>query len=228
MQLLVIDHDNASYDWLAQRLQSAGFVVNRARSPGEALNSPSRCGAIALILDLGTASADDGNRAIKGLRTKGLDQPLLVLSATEDWRAKIELLDAGADDVLPKPARTEEIAARLRAIIRRGTGRASSRFDIGPISLDIQRRCAWLNGRCLELSRLEYRLLQLFALYPDRTMSHAEIRHHLGPDGERTNNNATEVLIARLRQKIGKNYIRTVRGLGYRFELDCETESVPA
>ena len=183
--------------------------------------------AVAAILDFGP---NDRNcpQAVRALRAAGIHQPLLVLAGSDGWQAKVENLDAGADDYLCKPVRSEEVAARLRALIRRTNGNSSSGMRVGDIELDIQARCAWRNGMCLELTKSEFRLLQLFILYPDKTMTQREIQEYLQPDIVGHSPNAVEVLIARLRRKVGKDRIRTYRGQGYRLIRGDEPQDPPA
>lgn len=216
MQVLVIEAEQGASGHLAARLDKSGFSASRTVSVRDQFASKALTPAAALVLDLGL----DERSAIEltsGLRNVGYEQPLIVLSARGDWRDKVDVLDAGADDYLCKPVRSEEIAARLFALIRRSSGKVSSRFRVGDIELDLRARCAWRDGECLNLTRNEFRLLCLFMLGADRTMSQREIQDNLYPDPGKRSVNALEVLIARLRRKVGHERIVTVRGIGYRF-----------
>lgn len=215
MRLLLIEADASSGARLAEGLTRAGFVVQRCDSAREALSEEYAQHAAVILIDVGLNEAHPG-RTILPLRTAGLNQPLILLSAQGDWHERVECLDAGADDYLLKPVRTEEIAARLRAIIRRSVGNTDGRIVLGGVLLDIKTKCAWLQGKCLDLTRSEYRLLRLFMLSPDHILTHTQIWHELHPGKSDFSANSVEVQIARLRGKIGKDTIRTVRGLGYR------------
>ena len=229
MRLLLIDKDREQSGWLADRLAGNGFAARLALSPEQAVANRMAEGAAVVVLDHGL-SPGPANPAVRALRQNGIDQPLIVLSARDDWRDKIDCLDAGADDFVLKPVRSEEIAARLRAIIRRSAGQSSDRIQLGGLDLDLKSRCAWLDGKCLNLTRNEFRLLRLFMLYPERILGHNDVLDQLNPGGARPSANAAEVLIGRLRRKIGPGLISTVRGVGYRFDasnrkaepVDCE------
>jgi two-component system OmpR family response regulator len=218
MQVLVIDRDEVSLAWLAKNLEPAGFKIIRSTCPDQARRMAVSLFTVAIVVGLAPASRDTALHDLKRLRSAGLTQPLLLLTPVLDWRDKVALLDAGCDDIVQRPARPEEIAARLRAIVRRQSRQQSSRLEIGDLEVDLKARGAWLNGVRLDLSRMEYRLLQLFALYPGRILSHREIRSHLGFSEVARSANSTEVLVARLRKKVGKGRIQTERGLGYRFD----------
>lgn len=224
MRLLLIEADAASGTRLAEGLTRAGFVVQRCVSAQDALSEGYAQHTAVILMDVGLNEAQPG-KTILPLRTAGLNHPLIVLSAQGDWHERVECLDAGADDYVLKPVRTEEIAARLRAIIRRSVGNASDRIALGGILLDIKTKCAWLQDKCLDLTRSEYRLLRLFLLSPDHILTHTQIWHELHPGKFDFSANSVEVQIARLRGKIGKDMIRTVRGLGYRI-VDSGAEGV--
>lgn len=226
MRLLLIEADASSGARLAEGLTRAGFVVQRCESAQEALSEGYVQITAAILLDVGLNAAQPG-KTILPLRAAGLKYPLIVLSAQGDWHERVECLDAGADDYVLKPVRTEEIAARLRAIIRRNAGNADGRITLGGVLLDMKAKCAWLEGKCLDLTRSEYRLLRLFLLSPDHILTHTQIWHELHPGKSDFSANSVEVQIARLRGKIGKDMIRTVRGLGYRI-IDIGDEASAA
>lgn len=217
MRLLLIDKDREQSGWLADRLAGNGFAARLALSPEQVIANQMANGAAVVVLDHGLEPGP-ASPSVRVLRQGGIAQPLVVLSGRDDWRDKIECLDAGADDFLLKPVRSEEIAARLRAIIRRSAGQPTDRVLLGGFDLDLKARCAWLDGRCLKLTRNEFRLLRLFMLNPERILGHEDVLDQLNPNGARPSTNAAEVLIGRLRRKIGPDLIATVRGVGYRFD----------
>jgi two-component system, OmpR family, response regulator len=219
MQLLMVNEDKSDADWLAARLSPAGFVVQWHASVSLALDAGRINGAAAILLIDGTKGLELAS-SVRSIRSARVDAPLLVLATSDDWRAKVDCLDEGADDVILKPVRSEEIGARLRAIIRRSAGRSTDRIQIGPIDLDLKARCAWLKGKCLDLTRGEFRLLRLLMLNHGRTVSHVAILEQLARQNVWPSINAVEVQVARLRRKLDEGQIRTMRGVGYRFVVD--------
>jgi two-component system OmpR family response regulator len=216
LQLLLIEDDRNSGGWLADRLAGSGIVTRSAGSSEQALRDGSAARSEAVIVDAGMAGSE-GDRHVRPLRNGGIDQPLMVLSARGSWRDRVASLDAGADDYLIKPVRAEEVAARLRAIIRRSAGRAHDRLQAGGIELDLKARMASHDGIPIDLTRNEYLLLRLFLLRPGAVLAYGEIRDHLYKEPGERSLNAIEVHVARLRGKIGRTRIRTVRGVGYSF-----------
>lgn len=227
MKLLLIDPDQAYSGWLAERLSDKGFVPQTIGLLEQALREKLFVHARGVIAGVGP-SGPDGATITRLLRRAGVDQPLMILSPRDDWNDTIECLDAGADDYLVKPVRSEVVAARLRAIIRRRTGNATDRIVLDGLELDLKARCAWQSGKCLNLTRNEFRLLSLFMLEPNRVMTHREIHLQLCAEGTEISRNAIEVQIARLRRKVGPNRIRTIRGAGYSFFYDSTSHRVPA
>jgi len=219
VQLLLIESGLDSLGWLAERLAGSGFVVRQVHSLEQALQDGVAERATAVIADIGH-SGPQGQAIATLLRKAGMTQPLMILSARGDWRERVETLDAGADDYVAKPVRSEEVAARLRALIRRSIGSPTDQITVGDIELDLKARCAWLAGKCLNLTRNEFRLLRLFLLQPERIMTHQEIRDRLHSGEADCSRNAIEVQIARLRRKVGRHRIRTIRGVGYRYIAD--------
>lgn len=216
MRLLLITEDGSEATWLTARLAPVGFVVQWSASLTSALDD-GLTGSTAAILLVGGANSSALPYAVRTIRGGGAEAPLLVVATSDDWRTKVDCLDEGADDVILKPVRSEEIGARLRAIVRRSAGQPTDRILIGNVDLDLKARCAWLGGACLDLTRGEFRLLRLLMLSPDRTVSHETIAELLTRNGVRPSMNAVEVQVARLRRKLDAGQIRTVRGMGYRF-----------
>lgn len=201
---------------LVERLKCHGFLPSIDTTPGGVLSRGSCEGSRAILVNLGSTAGSPAS-IVRNIRRSGLDQPCLVLSGLVDWRVRIDCLDAGADDFVVKPVRSEEIAARLRALIRRSAGNASDLIVSGMLKLDLRERCAWLDEECLNLTRNEFRLLRLFLLEQGKVLTHEEIHRQLYSAGQCLNPNVIEVQITRLRRKIGKDKIRTIRGLGYRY-----------
>lgn len=220
MIVLLIEADPLSGTRLAESMGRTGFIARRASSVQHAQREGWLEEAAVILFDAGLTEGQAGP-TVRSLRSAGTDQPLIVLSACGDWREKVDCLDAGADDYLQKPVRSEEIAARFRVIIRRCAGSSTDRVVSGDLVLDLKARCAWREGKCLDLTRSEFRLLRLFMLTPERIVTGREIWHELHPAGVEYSANAIEVQVARLRQKIGRERIRTIRGAGYRMVLEA-------
>lgn len=226
MNLLVIDQDSTGTDRLAQRLHGTGFRPLIVKSANEAMASPLRDSAAALLIDQGH-EAPPVPQLIAPLRRGGLHQPLLVLSARDDWRERVASFDVGADDFLVKPVHSEEIHARLRAVIRRAIGASTDRIVSGDLHVDLKGQCAWLGDRCLELTRNEFRLLRLFILAANGLVRKEDIAGAVWPGRTDTPHNAIEVLVGRLRAKLGCHSIGTIRGFGYRLTMAAE-KAAPA
>lgn len=227
MQLLLIDGDNASSEWLASRLVDRGFSPRTVASIDHAHREGLFDHVSAILIGVGSPGTK-GSYVARAVRAAGIGLPLILLSTSDDWRDAIESLDSGADDYLVKPVRSEEVAARLRAIIRRGTGNPTDTIMLGNLELDLKSRCAWLSGHCLNLTGSEFRLLRLFMLAPNRVMTHREIHQQLNPEKKDFSHNAIEVQIARLRRKVGRNLIRTVRRVGYSFRPETPSDAFRA
>lgn len=221
MRLLLIDTDSEHSDRFAERLAKHGLSAKQARSPQHAIVDEMAEGAVVIVLDIGHGD-DPALVQVQSIREAGLTQPIMVLSGRGDWREKVECLDAGADDYLVKPVRSEEVSARIRAIVRRMAGIPTNQIALGGIDLDLKARCGWLDGKCLNLTRNEFRLLCAFMLNPGQILSSSELLDRLNPVRAKPSLNALEVQIARLRRKIGPDFIRTARGLGYRFDPESD------
>jgi len=214
VQVLVIDANSDSADLLAARLKPHGFAIRRVAAPRDA----GSCDGYAVVLADCDGFAATPAALVEALRGSGLRQPLAVLSSSADWRERIEALDAGCDDFIVKPIRSEEVAARLRALVRRASGSASDQIVSGDLRLDLRLRCAWRGTRCLDLTRSEFRLLSMLMRQPDHVLDYVSIGQAIHPDKSSPSQNAIEVLVARLRRKVGHDRIRTIRGIGYRFD----------
>ena len=172
-------------------------------------------GFTAVIVDLGLPGMG-GVELIRSLRRKGLRTPILILTARSAWQDKVEGLNAGADDFIVKPVRVEELVARLHALARRAAGQADSRLRSGALVLDPALAQASIDGRALDLTATELKLLTLLMLNPMRTLSQSALLDHLYPLDAEREPNTVEVHVGRLRRKIGRERLITVRGVGYR------------
>ncbi|MYZ47380.1 response regulator transcription factor [Propylenella binzhouense] len=166
------------------------------------------------VLDLGLPRLD-GLAVLKRWRAAGRRMPVLVLTARGAWTERVEGIDAGADDYLPKPFRMEELVARARALIRRSAGQAAAVIEAGPLTLDTRQMRLSIDGVPQALSPLEYRLVAYLMHHKGRVVPVGELLDHIYGDEESREANALEALVARLRRKLGSGAIETRRGFGY-------------
>ncbi len=216
--LLVEDEPRIARD-LAKTLEGAGYVVERAADGEEAWFKGDVEDYAAVVLDLGLPRID-GLSVLKRWRENGRSFPVLVLTARGSWRERVEGIDAGADDYLPKPFEMDEVLSRLRAIIRRSAGHSNPVLEAGPLSIDPRQMRITVDGVPKHLSPQEYRLLCYLVLHAGRVVSQAELTEHLYVQDFERESNAVEVLVGRVRRKIGIDIIKTKRGFGYTIEKD--------
>ncbi len=217
MRLLLVEDDAELGRRLSERLRSAGFAVDLARDSAEAEDWPDLDKMGAIILDLGLPDGD-GLDLLRQWRAKKVDCPILILTARGSWQDKVEGLNAGADDFVVKPVRFEELLARLNALFRRHAGKRESGIVLGDLALDPLTHSVTLGGETLDLARQEFRLLHLFMRRAGQVLSQGDILENLYELDAPRELNTIEVMVGRLRRKIGKERITTLRGLGYRFE----------
>lgn len=214
MRLLLVEDDRRIASDIEGALKAAGYVVETARDGEEAwfLGDTEDYGAV--ILDLGLPGMD-GLAVLKRWRANGRHMPVLILTARASWAERVDGIDAGADDYLPKPFRMEELLARLRSIIRRTAGHASSVVSYGDITLDERQMKVSVRGVPVALSPLEYRLIVYLLRHRGRVVPQHELEENVYGHGEDHDSNALEVLIGRVRKKLGPGLIETRRGFGY-------------
>lgn len=217
MRLLLVEDDVELGRRLSERLRSADFAVELAQSKSEAEDWPDVDQMAAVILDLGLPDGD-GIELLRHWRDQRFDTPIVILTARGSWQDKVEGLNAGADDFVVKPVRFEELLARLNALFRRQQGTRSNLIETGNLALDPLTRTALQEGRALSLSKQEFKLLHLFMRRAGQVLSQATILDDLYELGSEREPNTVEVLVGRLRRKIGRERIVTLRGMGYRFE----------
>ncbi|MEJ2408176.1 MAG: response regulator transcription factor [Novosphingobium sp.] len=216
MRLLLVEDDEQLATRLSDRLRGADFAVDVARCREEGEAWPDMDKMAAVVLDLGLPDGT-GMDLLRYWRQHKVDCPILILTARGSWQDKVEGLNAGADDFVVKPVRFEELLARLHALLRRQSGNRDTWIEEAGIRLDPVARDVQCDGKPLALSKQEFRLLNLFIRRPGQILSQADIGEHLYDLDSHRDLNAVEVLVSRLRRKIGAERIRTVRGLGYRF-----------
>ena len=214
MRILVVEDDPLIGDGLKMGLGQLGFVVDWFRQGREGLSALSAAPFDAVVLDLGLPGMD-GMDILAAWRQAGQDVPVLVLTARDTLDERLQGLDAGADDYLVKPFALSEVAARLRALIRRCHGQSVSRLVHGAVSFDPVARTAWLDDKALELTARELALLELLLSSKGRVLSRELIEEKLYGWGQELESNAVEVYVHHLRKKLGAGFIRTQRGVGY-------------
>jgi DNA-binding response OmpR family regulator len=214
MRVLLIEDDDRIARDVAATLKASGYAVEREKDGEEAWFRGDTEPFDAAVLDLGLPSMD-GLAILKRWREAGRRFPVLILTARGSWAERVEGIDAGADDYLPKPFRIEELVARLRALIRRSAGMASAIFVNGAVSLDTRRMEVNVRGAPVNLSPQEYRLLSYLMHHAGRVVSQLELTEHLYTQDFERESNAIEVLVGRVRRKLGVDLIETRRGFGY-------------
>jgi two-component system, OmpR family, response regulator len=176
----------------------------------------------AIVLDLGLPIVD-GLSLLRRLRSAERSTPVLIVSARGSWSERVEGIDAGADDYLGKPFRMEEVVARVRALVRRSHGHFHPILSVGGIDLDTRARTVTVDGLSVSVTASEYRLLHLLMQNAGKVMSRQELADQLYAEHEERESNTLEVLIGRLRRKVGDDLIRTRRGQGYVIETQGES-----
>lgn len=214
MKVLVVEDEPRIAADISAALKSSGMVVDLATDGEDAWFKGDTESYDAAILDLGLPKLD-GLTVLKRWRTGGRRFPVLVLTARGVWTERVEGINVGADDYLPKPFEMEELLARLRALLRRSTGQAAPVLNAGALSLDTRQMRISLSGVPIALSPLEYRLLSYLLHHAGRVVAPTELAEHLYDSGNDRDPNAIEVIVARLRRKIGSDAIETRRGFGY-------------
>ncbi len=214
MRVLVAEDDAALRGQLRTALTEAGYVVDVAGNGVDAAHLGSVEALDAVVLDLGLPERD-GLTVLREWRAAGIRLPVVVLTARGTWQERVLGIDAGADDYVAKPFEMEELIARLRAVLRRAAGHASTELVLGPVRVDTRRCKVSVDGRDVALTPHEYRLLAYLVHHQDRVVPRTELTEHIYAQDQDRDSNTIDVFIARLRRKLGAEVIRTVRGLGF-------------
>lgn len=217
MRALIVEDDARIAADLTRALTSAGFRVEQARDGETAWFQGGTESYDLIVLDLGLPRLD-GLSVLKRWRAEGVTSPVLVLTARGAWTERVEGIDAGADDYLPKPFRMEELLARARALVRRSGGLASSQQAVGKLSVDMNRMAITVEGVPVNVTPLEFRFISYLALHRGRVIAPTELLDHLYGDEDSRETNALEAIVVRIRRKLGPGIIGTRRGFGYFLE----------
>ncbi|QYE36390.1 MULTISPECIES: response regulator transcription factor [Sphingosinicellaceae] len=217
MRVLIVEDEPTLAKQLRNALEGAGYAVDSASDgeDGHYLGATENYDAV--ILDLGLPEVD-GLTVLDRWRKEGKVTPVLVLTARDSWSDKVAGLDAGADDYLAKPFQTEELIARLRALIRRASGNASSELTAGGVRLDTRSGRVTLDGEPVKLTAQEFKLLSYLMHNKGKMVSRTELIEHIYDQDFDRDSNTIEVFITRIRKKLGADLISTTRGLGYSLE----------
>lgn len=225
MKLLIVEDDPDLRRQLSHALAEHDYAVEECADGEEALFMGAEYSYDIAVVDLGLPKVN-GIEVIRRWRENGVTFPILILTARGDWQDKVEGLEAGADDYLVKPFHTEELLARLNALLRRAAGHARAQLCFGPLVLDTGARTLSRDGEEIKLTGYEYRTLQYLMMHAGETVSKTELTEHLYHQDYDRDSNVLEVFIRRLRQKLDPDQtlqpIQTVRGLGYRFALEAK------
>lgn len=224
MRMLVVEDDPDLNRQLVGALEDAGYAVDAAfdGEEGHFLGDTEPYDAV--VLDLGLPKLD-GVSVLERWRRDERTFPVLILTARDRWSEKVAGFDAGADDYLTKPFHTEELLARLRALLRRAAGHVTSTLEVGDLTVDTKGSRAFVDGDPIKLTSHEFRVLSYLAHHKDEVISRSELTEHIYDQDFDRDSNTIEVFIGRLRKKIGADRIETIRGLGYQLRDPAPKES---
>ena len=222
MRLLLIEDDAALRLGLARQLEADGYRVDQAADGEDGLFQAREYPVDLAIVDLGLPKLN-GLTVVQRLRADGRTIPILILTARGSWQDKVVGLESGADDYLVKPFEYPELAARIKALLRRSLNATSDLLTLGPITVDFSAQIVKLHGEVMDLTAYEYRVLEFLVRERARVVSKQELSDYLYPHDEDRDSNVLEVLIGRLRRKLDPDGslapIETLRGRGYRLTV---------
>lgn len=222
MRVLIVEDEPNLRSQLQATLEGAGYAVDTAGDGEEGHYLGATEAYDAIVLDLGLPGVD-GLTVLDRWRKEGKVTPVLVLTARDSWSDKVAGLDAGADDYVAKPFQSEELIARLRALIRRASGNASAELIAGDIRLDTRSGKVTKAGDPVKLTAQEYKLLSYLLHHKGKVVSRTELIEHIYDQDFDRDSNTIEVFVTRIRKKLGPDVITTIRGLGYSLDEPTET-----
>ena len=217
MRVLLVEDEPLLRQQLTLALEAAGYVVDAADNGQQAWALGDIEAYEAVVLDLGLPVLD-GLSVLQRWRQAGRNMPVLILTARDHWHDKVAGIDAGADDYLTKPFHLEELLARLRALIRRAHGQASTLLRCGELELDTRSGRVLWQGEAVNLTSHEYKVLQYLMHHAGAVVSRSELTEHIYAQDFDRDSNTIEVFVGRLRRKLPGLPVQTLRGLGYRLE----------
>lgn len=219
MRLLIVEDDPNLRKQIKEALQDSGYTVDSTSDGEEGHFLGDTEPYDAVVLDLGLPKLD-GLSVLEKWRKSKKTFPVLILTARDRWSEKVAGFDAGADDYVTKPFQMEELLARLRALIRRSAGHASSNIEYGPLKLDMKSNKLFVNGSKIKLTSHEYKIIEYFLHHQEKIISRTELIEHIYDQDFDRDSNTIEVFIGRLRKKLGLDILKTERGYGYRLSID--------
>ena len=217
MRILVIEDEAEVLAQIGDELTRAGYIVDLSSDGEDGWCRGETENYAAVILDLGLPKLD-GLSIVRRWRAAGVTMPVLMVTARAAWMERVEGIDAGADDYLPKPFYGEELLARLSAVLRRSAGHSASVLQAGNISVDTRRMTVTMGGKNVSLTPLEFRLLRYLIHNSGKVVTASELFEHIYANEQDAGSNALEVLVNRTRKKLGNAAIGTRRGFGYILE----------
>ena len=222
MRILVIEDEPDLVADISAALQAENYIVDSSSDGNEGYFFATEYPLDAAIVDIGLPGMS-GIEIIKKLRDEGHTLPILILTARSRWQEKVEGLEAGADDYLVKPFQMEELMARVKALLRRATGSATTELSCDCITLNLGTQQVLLDDEVVEVTAFEYRLLEYLMRHSSEAVSKSVLADYLYPHDDDRDSNVIEVLIGRLRKKLDPDSklkpIETLRNRGYRFTL---------
>jgi two-component system OmpR family response regulator len=215
MKILLVEDDRRLAQEIANALRGENFAVDIAADGEDGQHLGDTEPYDAAVLDLGLPKVP-GAEVLRAWRKNGRQLPVLILTARDSWTDKVDGFKAGADDYLTKPFRIEELVMRLRALVRRAAGHAAPRIACGPLTFEAQTGVFELDGLPVKLTALEWRVLECLVMRKETVVEHGTLAEKVYEGDAGTDSNSIEVIVARLRRKLGKGMIETERGRGYR------------
>jgi two-component system OmpR family response regulator len=214
MRILIVEDEARIADLIADVLQSEGYIAEIARDGEDGWEKGGTESYSAAILDIGLPRMD-GISVLRNWRKEGVNFSVLLLSAKSSWNERVEGIDAGADYYMVKPFQMEELLARLRALLRRTSTQKMTALSVGDLQLDLLQMRITLEGRRIKVTPLEFRLLSYLLHHKGEVVAQSVLAENIYFRDQEPDSNAIEVLIGRLRRKLGSDLIETKRGFGY-------------
>ena len=219
MRILVVEDEASLAAQISKTLVDAGYLVDIAHDGEEGHHLGSTEPYDAIVLDLGLPKID-GLTVLEKWRSEEKKMPVLILTARDRWSDKVAGFDAGADDYVTKPFQTEEVLARLRALIRRSSGHAKATISCGPVVLDTRSSKVLVDNSPVKLTAQEFKVISYLMHHQDKAVSRTELTEHVYDQDFDRDSNTIEVFVGRLRKKLGVDIIKTERGFGYRIHFE--------
>jgi len=222
VRILIVEDDVRLQDSVASLLRDAGYAVDVSSDGAEGLYYGEEFPIDLAIVDLGLPGMS-GLELIETLRSSEIRFPILILTARAEWQEKVKGLEAGADDYLTKPFHPEELKARVAALLRRAAGHAHPELDFGPLHVDLAAQRVQLEGREIDLTTYEYKVLEYLVMHPEEVVTKTRLSEHIYEEDADRDSNVIEVFVGRLRRKLDPDGqlqpIETLRGRGYRLNV---------